>query len=250
MSQVIAALDASPALRHVARAAQAVAARLSAEVTGVHVVEPKSPDVSELRDRAGFSVSSAHGDAVEALLGHIEAPEVELAVLGARRSADEGADLGHVAMEVATRTTRPLLVVPAHDRFGRDGSMSRIMLPLGDRARTTSTGRRLIERLARGGAQVVIAHVTTAAVTGGTVPGAGDGWHEEFLDRHGWGGRRLEVRQGTPWVDLARLAFDVDADLIAMHWSQDLTAGRARIVQHVLTNPSIPVLLLPEGSDG
>ncbi len=247
MSQVIAALDASPALSHVAHAARAVANRLGADVAGVHVVEPKSPSLEELGTRAGFPVSALHGEPAEALLERIESPEVDLVVLGARPPRDDQVALGHVALDVATRTTRPLLVVPAHDRFGRDGSVSRVMLPLGARAGTTAVARRLVERLADGGAQVVIAHVSDHPAPGGSPTGDGEGWHDQFLDRHGWGGRRLEVRRGSPWEDLARLAFDIDADLVAVNWSQQLAPGRARIVQHLLTRPSIPVLLLPAG---
>jgi hypothetical protein len=41
------------------------------------------------------------------------------------------------------------------------------------------------------------------------------------------------------------IATEIGADLIALAWSQNMTAGRATVVRAVLERSDVPVLLVP-----
>jgi hypothetical protein len=45
--------------------------------------------------------------------------------------------------------------------------------------------------------------------------------------------------------EVARVAAHESVDLVVLSWSQNASAGRARVVRDVLSRSVIPVLLLP-----
>ena len=56
---------------------------------------------------------------------------------------------------------------------------------------------------------------------------------------------RLETRVGVPAELVHTIATETGADLIALAWSQTMTAGRATVVRAVLERSDVPVLLVP-----
>jgi hypothetical protein len=55
---------------------------------------------------------------------------------------------------------------------------------------------------------------------------------------------RLETRIGEPSQQIVQVAHDVDADVIALGWAQELATGRAPIVSAAL-EANVPVFLIP-----
>lgn len=55
----------------------------------------------------------------------------------------------------------------------------------------------------------------------------------------------FELRVGDPAEHCLRLAARLQADLVALAWSQDLAGGRAAVVRTLLARSRVPVLLLP-----
>jgi nucleotide-binding universal stress UspA family protein len=248
MTRTLAALDDSPALDATARAARAMARVLGTEVTGIHVAATTGPVVATLSSRAGFTVMLETGDPVRRLLAEIERDEVVLAVVGAYDEPDRATPVGHVALQLAQATSTALLVVPPRSRLGRDGTISRALLPLNGDPTTTEQVRGLAERLTAAGVEVVPVHVFDAAHPPSYLDAAGHGlraWQREFLARHGQPEHDLQLRHGNAWEAVEECAHDLDADLIMLAWAQSLAPGRAAVVRQAMANPTIPVLLLP-----
>jgi len=67
----------------------------------------------------------------------------------------------------------------------------------------------------------------------------------EFLARHCPYAARLEWRTGPVGAQATDAYDEDDADLVALSWSQDSSAGHAAVVRHVLAMSTTPVLVLP-----
>jgi nucleotide-binding universal stress UspA family protein len=249
MALVVAALDDSPALTPTVRAARAMAALLDAELSGIHVAEPGSPDADALTSRAGFPVAVEPGEVVPRLLVDIDAPDVLLAVVGARDRPGPAAQAGHVACELACATSTPLLVVPPGSPLGTHGTVSRALLPLDGDPHTTAQTRELVDRLTRAGVELVATHVFDPRHPPRYLDTPGyelASWRHEFLARHGRPGQRLQLRTGPVWDAVLAGAIEAEADLIVLAWAQHLEPGRAAVVREAMANPTLPVLLLPD----
>jgi nucleotide-binding universal stress UspA family protein len=72
-------------------------------------------------------------------------------------------------------------------------------------------------------------------------------WAHEFLQRHCPHPEhvRLVTMVGLPGEHLLTLADEIDADLIALGWAQDLAEGHAAVVREALERGHTPVLLVP-----
>jgi nucleotide-binding universal stress UspA family protein len=248
MTRTLAALDDSPALDATARAARAMARVLGTEVSGMHVAEATGPVVATLASRAGFTVVLETGDPVGRLLAAIDREEVVLAVVGACDEPGPTPPVGHVALQLAQGTSTALLVVPPRSRLGRDGTITRALLPLNGDPATTEQVRGLVARLSAAGVEIVPVHVFDAAHPPRYLDAAGHGlaaWRREFLARHGRPAHDLQLRHGNAWEAVQSCAADLGADLIVLAWAQSLAPGRATVVRQAMANPTIPVLLLP-----
>jgi len=151
-------------------------------------------------------------------------------------------------MPVAQRSAKPVVLVPA-GVLCPPQRIRRVLLPLDGMARSAAAVAETAERLARGGAELVVLHVFTA----GTVPKfwdqpahAGKAWSEEFLARHcPLPGARLELRRGTGAEQVAKVAAADQADMIIVAWSQRLGPGRAAAVRRAVRDAEVPVMLIP-----
>jgi len=148
---------------------------------------------------------------------------------------------------VAQRSAKPVVLVPAGARL--PGRIRRVLLPLDGTARSAAAVAEAAERLARGGAELVVLHVFDAE----TVPKfwnqhahAGQAWAQEFLARYcALPGARLELRSGAAAEHVAKVAGAEQADMIALAWSQRLEPGRAAAVQQTVLDAEVPVMLIP-----
>ena len=55
----------------------------------------------------------------------------------------------------------------------------------------------------------------------------------------------MELRVGAPEEQILEVARDVDADMIALGWAQDLSPGRATVVRWALEHTPVPLVLMP-----
>jgi nucleotide-binding universal stress UspA family protein len=248
MTHILVALDDSPALDPTARAGTVLARMLGEQPVGIHVDPPDVLPAPRLDQRAGFPVRVETGEVVPHLLAALEEAAVDLAVVGAHELVHTGEVLGHVARALAEATTGALLVVPPRSRLGTDGAIHRALVPLDGDPRTTDQVRGLVERLAAAGVEVVATHVFDRDHPPRCLDAAGHGleaWRHEFQARHGTTAMALRLRRGPVWQAIRECAADLDADLVVLGWSQHLAPGRAEVVRHALTDPELPVLLLP-----
>lgn len=149
---------------------------------------------------------------------------------------------------VAQHSPKPVVLVPA-GAPSRSPQIGRVLLPLDGTARSAAAVAPTAERLARGGAELVVLHVFDAE----TVPKfwdqqahAGQAWTEEFLARYcSLPGSRLELRRGTAAEHVAKVARAEQADMIALAWSQHLDPGRASVVLRTVLEAEVPVILVP-----
>lgn len=76
----------------------------------------------------------------------------------------------------------------------------------------------------------------------------GSAWVEEFLVRFCPVPPQeveVELRVGVPEEEVATVARETGADLIALGWRQQLASGRAAVVRAMLSSSEVPVLLIP-----
>lgn len=255
MGNVLAAIDDSAAARCVLSAAGNLAALFDADVEALHVVEePPRATAAAAAAAAGVVFRETAGDAVDRIVEESKAPGVIAIVVGCR-SLEAGPAVGHVAIEVVKAVDKPVLAVPPS--VPEPHPVQRILVPLDGTGATTSALREVLEEVHHdNGPELVAVHVFEPD----SLPRFGDqltheveAWSEEFLDRYspvGPGRLRLELRVGMPADVLRSVAEEVGADLVAVGWARDLSAGRASIVRALLRSSPVPVLLLPVAHAG
>jgi nucleotide-binding universal stress UspA family protein len=248
MSKVIAALDNSLAAQPVLATALALGQALGAETEALHV--PVDGDRVARNTAAGKQVPlhTARGPVAAALVRAAQAEDVVALVVGARGSPLGRGPLGSTALAVATSLSKPLVVVPPDAR--RAGALRRVLVPIEGRASSRSP-RRIIELAQGTELEVVVLHVLEEE----SLPLFTDQpQHEhparvhEFLCRYcPWGidTVRFEVRVGRSEELVPLVAEEVDADVIALGWAQELAPDRAPTVRAVLERAHVPVLLVP-----
>ncbi|MDQ2897686.1 MAG: hypothetical protein M3Y09_18950, partial [Actinomycetota bacterium] len=72
-------------------------------------------------------------------------------------------------------------------------------------------------------------------------------WNSEFIARFVTPESHVKVisHVGEPTDHIVAVGVNVQADLIALAWNQNLAPGRATVVRETLAQSPIPVLLLP-----
>ncbi|MGC9669788.1 universal stress protein [Planosporangium sp. 12N6] len=248
MRQVLAALDRSPAAKPVLAAARALAALLGAEVTALHVKVDGTDVPRSLVTEAGVPLRVVDGDVVTRIVEAASVDEVAALVIGARAMPADPQPLSPVAVVVATTVAKPVLVVPP--QADPHASYSRVLVPLEGTAATSLAPRPLIELAMDVGLDVVVLHVLGPD----TMPAFTDQpqheyavWGSEFLARHcpwGSGAVRLETRLGRSEDLVPLVARESGCELIVLGWSQEFTAGRARVVRATLQRTNVPVMLV------
>lgn len=250
MGFVLAAIDDSAAARCVLSAAGRLASLVGVGVEALHVVE-ESPrkTAAATAAAAGVPFHETTGEAVDRIVEETRAPGVVAVVVGCR-SLEAGPAVGHVALSVIPAVDKPILAVPPSVPEVR--RFERILVPLDGTGATSTALRDVLGDVHRlDGPELVALHVFEPD----SLPPFGDqltheveAWSEEFLDRYAPvrpEGMRLELRVGMPADVVRSLVEEVDADLVAVGWSQDLAPGRASVVRALLRSSAVPVLLLP-----
>lgn len=248
MTRLIAALDNSLAAKPVLSTALALGRLLGASVEPLHIGNDGDLVARTASYEAGLELHEARGPVVERLIEVAADRDVAALVLGARGTALRGRLLGSTALAVATSAVKPVVVVPP-DLAARP--LRRVLVPVEAGISASFVPQAIVE-LARGEEiDVVVLHVHDES----SLPAFTDqpqheheAWTREFLRRYcpwGIGGVRLEVRVGARDQLVPLVAEEVDADLIALGWSQQLAPDRAPVVRATLERARVPVMLVP-----
>ena len=250
MTRVIAAIGGTGAMQPVLTAADITAVVYKGAVDAVHIGPAGAAD-DLLLEVGSRPVRYLAGDVVETLVSEIGAQDVLAAVVGAREhpSDDPARPAGHVALEVATRVEKPLLLVPPEWRGPRSGRALRLLVPLDGSDESSITVRALVNRVASTDTEIVALHVFDEESTPlfldhpeHDLPA----WAHEFLRRHcDEPGSKLAWRTGPAGAGIADAADSEEVDAVVLGWHQVLSAGRAKAVREVLARAKVPVILVP-----
>lgn len=157
--------------------------------------------------------------------------------------------VAHVVTDVIQHCPKPVLLVPIRRRAVVRAAIDRVLVPLDGTPACADAVAETAGVFCARGTDVVVLQVFDAT----TVPRFWDHpehareiWMEEFLARYcDYRPARMELRSGLAGESILDVAAAEHADLIALAWAQNLSAGRARTVRATLDAATIPVLLLP-----
>jgi nucleotide-binding universal stress UspA family protein len=249
MSKLIAAIANSATARPVLATAAALARPLQAEeVEAVHVRENGGSTAAEAAAAAGVPLRTLEPPVTESLVGVAMQSDVRAVVFGTRSNPTGPRPAGQVALALIGILRKPAVVVPPQAPLAY--SLERILVPLDASKKTAAALRETIELARDAEVEIVVLHV----LHGASLPLFSDqpqhepeAWRKEFLARycHQPERMRLETRVGVPAELVHTIATETGADLIALAWSQTMTAGRAAVVRAVLERSAVPVLLVP-----
>jgi len=159
---------------------------------------------------------------------------------------------GHAARlvtEVIQRCRKPVVIVPLGRHAHPPAAIERILVPLNGSIASAETVTGLVTMFRASGADIVVLHVfdpTTVPMFWDQPVHARQSWVEEFLRRYcNQPDVRMELRSGRAGEHILDVAAAEHADLIALGWAQNLSAGRAETVRATIAEAAIPVLLLP-----
>jgi nucleotide-binding universal stress UspA family protein len=248
MTRVLAAIDGTAASSGVLAVAKELARVLGGEVDVVHVVDderaPNGP--LEVQD-ADLTLRVLEGRVGEVLVSEASAADVDAVVVGVRRTVGGRRAPGHTALEVIDHAETVVVAVPPATPTSYE--LRRVLVPV--QPRPPEALARVV-RLAGGAAlDLVILHVHDES----EIPAFEDQphydvevWADEFLARWVPGApisAVVDVRVGAPGEEILRAARERGAQMIALGWDRDRSAGRATVVTAALARSPIPVALLP-----
>jgi nucleotide-binding universal stress UspA family protein len=246
MTRVIAAIDNSDAMHPVLAAAEIVALVYEGDIDVIHV---NAKDSGELEAMAGRHVRFIPGEVSQVIVDEIAPEDVLIAVMGSREHAHADGSAGHVALDVATRIEKPLVLVPPEWPPLGPKDHLRLLVPLDGTEETSITVEALVARIARSDAEIIALHVFDDASTPLFLDRPEHDlplWGQEFLARHcAQPGSLLQWKTGPVGAGIADTAESEDVDAVVLGWHGVLSPGRAAAVREVLARAKVPVVLVP-----
>jgi nucleotide-binding universal stress UspA family protein len=249
VTTVLAAIDLNASGQPVLSTAIALADLLDATVTSLHVREQALSTPLKLARAAGVELHEVSGAPVEQIVAAAQDPDVVALVLGQSGVHGTAYPAGHTTIDVITRITKPVAVVPPHTQPPQQ--INKILVPLEGANESSHALDDTINLAHRRGLEVLVLHIHSPA----TLPAFSDhephatlAWEQEFLTRHVTTPHdhiTLRRRLGVPADDIVAVARETGADLTVLAWSQSLASGHARVVSETLMHSAIPVLLIP-----
>lgn len=246
MSTVLAAVDDSLAAGPVITAAVAIAPLLGSSVEAVHFGEDTGHTARECAERAGVPFRNVPGDPAEGLT-QLCLDDVTAVVVGTRDGAAETGPVGHLALDLAERLPRPLLVVP--QQYTPSDGVERVLVALEGSPGRAKPLRHAVEVVAGADIDLTVVHVDTEDL----VPAFSDSaahetadFAQEFLTRY-WPlapRARLALPIGTPVDEVLAVADDVKPDVLVAGWPQGAGPGHGHVVRELLRRSPYPVLLV------
>jgi nucleotide-binding universal stress UspA family protein len=251
--QVIVALADDAAAPVVLTTAAAIADLYGAAAQAVHVGEESAALAAAARS-AGIPLRTVAGSSVEVLARAAAADDVAAVVIGARGSPNGKRPAGGTALALITALGKPVVVVPAAAAPGLE--VKSVLVPLDGTTASAAALRDTVEFVRNAQAEITVAHVRSEE----SLPAFSDhlphevrAWSEEFIARYCPSAAdamlELRVEDGKPEEQVLDILRRSRCDLVALGWSQDLSAGRAAVVRRMLAESPVPVLLTPVSAD-
>jgi nucleotide-binding universal stress UspA family protein len=248
--KVLAALDQTAAARPVLAASREIARIFGAEVSAVHVREDGGERVRALAANDGVPLVELEGPPGAVLAHAVESDDDAVALVVGTRARPHGArEIGSTALEVLAAAHKPVIAIPPELRA--EFVVRRVLVPLEGSVSTSYAPYAALELPGAEHVDVVILHVLEEHALPAFSDQPQHEWEafgREFLARYSpWPFERvrLETRVGRPDQHILPVAHEMDCDLIALAWAQELASGRASIVREALCRGRIPVLLVP-----
>ena len=251
MTNVIAALGADACAAPVLATATALAHMLDATVVALHVGEDGVSSSQALAKAARVEFRQTRGTPLERIVSAANEADVAALVLGSRGASAGPRPAGATALDVITRTAKPVVLVPPDARSPE--RFTRLLVPIEGTGPAPPALSEMIDVAHRRKLEITVLHLHSSA----TVPAFSNhephgtrAWDQEFLARHlAFPSDPVRVLRhvGAPADDVAVVAERTGAELIVLVWSQSLAKGRARVITRTVASVGIPVLLLPAG---
>jgi nucleotide-binding universal stress UspA family protein len=248
MNTLLAAIDDAMTAQPVLQTATRLTHYLDSNVVAVHVSEDGGGATARaLADAAGVMFEARRGDAATELVNAMHDLDAVAIVIGARDANWAAMPAGHVALDVAQHTRRPVVIVPP-DTVDHD--WQRVLVAVQGDGESETLGIFAESLRPDRWPEVVALHVFEA----NAMPMFADqptyetaAWVEEFMHRVPSANQdrvRLEVRVGNAADVVRDTAREVGADVVVMAWRRDLSPGHAPIVRELLSKSPVPVVLL------
>ncbi len=248
--KVIAALDQTPAARPVLTASHQIARMFAADLSAVHVLQDGVEAVRELAADDGVPLVELEGRPGPRIAQALEDDHDAMAlVVGTRNQPLGGRELGSTALEVVTRTRKPVFAIPPE--LPTSFAVRRMLVPLEGSHATSYAPYATFEACGAEPVDVVILHVLDEEALPAFSDQPQHEWESfdrEFLARYSpWPVEhvRFETRIGRPEQEILAVAREMACDLIVLAWAQEPVGDRATIVRETLRRGQIPVLLVP-----
>jgi nucleotide-binding universal stress UspA family protein len=283
LHRILAAVDFSAPARAAFDYALALSRMHDAELTVVHAVPSDRPFKWHARERialigslrhaaqaAGvrFKVSVMHGDPAGVITLHANARRADLILLGSsERSGFDRFRFGSVAETVALEAKQPVLVVPsgAREVGDRTAPFKNILVAVDFGEGSQPAVDRALS-MANGSSRVTVLHVVPGAPLGLATRRlslrmeseyhrhlVGDAWRKIPATMPATAGESARVHArvvtGDPSSEIARVAAEIDADLILLGVTSRGAVGRlvfGSTAARVIRTAGRPVLAVPQ----
>jgi nucleotide-binding universal stress UspA family protein len=245
MKKVIAAIDNSAASRPVLAMAQAVASALGGALDAVHVTEDGDETAGASALAAGTTLRILSGDPVEQLALAVAEKNVVALVMGARGALGGPRPAGHLALMLAGRTDKPMVVVPPDSHPPKQLRM--VLVAMEGTPGKARALQRTIELSTSAGLEIVVVHVDEEIPSfTDQVQHETEAYAREFFARHLLGAplTRLELRIGMPATEVLSAVESLHAELVAVGWPHTADPGRGAVAREILERSPVPVLLV------
>ena len=281
-TRILCAVDFSRPAQAAFEHALALSRDRNAELTAVHAIPvserfnwrareriAKTAALRSAAEAAGvrLRVAEQHGDPAGVILLHANAGRFDLIVLGTHaRTGVERLRAGSIAEQVTQRARCPVLIVPMPEKRRADpASFRNIVCPV-DFTHASDAALRQALQLVKGGGRLTLLHVSRGLNPLGATRYAYHFSVPEYarrLQQDAWqrmqdavpveartmADVRARVVSGTPATEIARIASEIDADLIVMGVTSRGAIGRRLIgstAARVIRTAARPVLAVPE----
>jgi len=245
MSRVVAAIDNSAAARPVLTTARAISVVLGGATEAVHVLENGDETARAMADSAGVELRTLSGDPAEALADVVSEEDVLALVLGTHGRLSGRRRAGHLALDIAGRTDKPVVAVPPETRPPE--RLQKVLVAMEGSPGKRRALLRSIALSTSAGLEIVIVHVDEEIPSfNDQVQYESETYAHEFFARHLIGAPEvtLELRIGVPAEEVLAAAESTGVDLIAVGWPHTTDPSRGAVAREILDRSPVPVLLV------
>jgi len=185
------------------------------------------------------------GDPVEQLAQAIAEEDVLALVLGARGGLGSPRPAGHLAMVLAGRTDKPVVIVPPDAQPPE--RLRRVLVAMEGTPGRARALQRTMELSTGAGLEIVVVHVDEEVPSfTDQVQHETEAYAREFFARHVLGApqARLELRIGDPAMEVLGAVELLGAELVAVGWPHTADPGRGAVAREIVDRSPVPILLV------